>query len=48
MNPYDEGYQALYDEKGIEDNPHPKGSKEHEQWEEGYWHADAYESGDHL
>jgi hypothetical protein len=44
---YDEGQQAFYDGKDIDDNPYPITDPDHYKWESGYSDADIYESGDY-
>ena len=46
MNAYEEGYQAFYNGKEHDDNPYPPNDPDCEKWENGYWDADMYESGE--
>jgi hypothetical protein len=52
-NAYDEGWAAFY--KELEDdkeplstqNPYPETDPDHGKWENGYYDADTYESGEY-
>jgi len=38
---FDEGWQAYQDDADfVKDNPHPQGSKEYDEWREGYMAAE--------
>lgn len=37
MNPYSEGAKAFDQKKKLEDNPYPTNTKNHQDWEAGWW-----------
>jgi hypothetical protein len=46
MDAYQEGENAFYDGRAIDENPYPETDIRRDEWEDGYFRADIYESGD--
>ena len=46
MSAYNEGYEAFYRGDSPEMNPYDESDAQHEEWIEGYMHADCYEAGE--
>lgn len=46
MNAYNEGNEAFYDNKKLDDNPYPTTDPDSDMWESGYIDADSYEFGE--
>ena len=46
MDPYEEGCEAFWRGDMLEMNPYDESDAQHDEWIEGYIHADCYESGD--
>jgi len=47
MGAYEEGREAFYRGDDIDTNPYDDQDAQHDEWEEGYFHADIQESGDY-
>ena len=48
---YEEGWDASYEsmkkDEGKPENPYPITDPDHDKWENGYWDAQFYESGEY-
>ena len=44
--PYEEGYEAFHRGEMPEMNPYDKRDAQHDEWSDGYIHADCQESGE--